>query len=73
MTAGACVGSANFDKLSLKVNKELNIATSHKEDRRTPLLDQVFIPDLMMSREITEPVDVTPATYMAELVVDELL
>ena len=68
----ACVGSANFDKLSLKVNKELNIATSHKETVNA-LLDQVFVPDLMMSREITEPVDVTPATYMAELVVDELL
>jgi cardiolipin synthase len=67
-----CVGSANFDKLSLQVNKELNLATSDP-DTVDALLDQVFIPDLMMSREITEPVEVTPATLLAEIMVDELL
>jgi len=67
-----CVGSANFDKLSLKVNKELNLATSDPATVNA-LLDQVFIPDLMLSREILSPVDVTPATYFAEIVVDELL
>jgi cardiolipin synthase len=67
-----CVGSANFDKLSLKINKELNLATSDPETVEA-LLDQVFIPDLLLSREITEPVDVSPATWVAELVVDELL
>ena len=67
-----CVGSANFDKLSLKVNKELNLATSDPETVNA-LLDQVFIPDLMMSREITAPVDVTVATHLAEIMVDELL
>lgn len=67
-----CVGSANLDKLSLKVNKELNLATS---DPATvgALLDQVFIPDLLASREITQPVVVTMATYLAEIAVDELL
>ena len=67
-----CVGSANFDKLSLKVNKELNLATSDPETVDA-LLEQVFIPDLMMSREITTPVEVTVATHAAEIIVDELL
>ena len=67
-----CVGSANFDKLSLKVNKELNLATSDP-DTVNALLDQVFIPDLMMSREITKPVEVTVATRLAEIMVDEAL
>jgi cardiolipin synthase len=68
----ACVGSANFDKLSLKVNKELNLATSHPETVNA-LIDKVFVPDLMMSQEILEPVDVAPTTYLAEIMVDELL
>jgi cardiolipin synthase len=68
----ACVGSANFDKLSLKVNKELNLATSDPETIDA-LLDQVFIPDLMLSREITEPVPLTLTTRLAEIAVDELL
>jgi len=68
----ASVGSANFDKLSLKVNKELNLATSDP-DTVAALLDQVFIPDMMMSREIREPIEVTAATRFVEIVVDELL
>ena len=68
----ACVGSANFDKLSLKVNKELNLATSHPETVNA-LIDKVFVPDLMMSREILNPVEVAPTTYLAEIMVDELL
>jgi phosphatidylserine/phosphatidylglycerophosphate/cardiolipin synthase-like enzyme len=66
------MGSANFDKLSLKVNKELNLATSDPETVNA-LLDQVFIPDMMMSREITRPFETTVATHLAEFVVDELL
>ena len=68
----ASVGSANFDKLSLKVNKELNLATSDPETINA-LLDQVFIPDMMMSREIKSPVEVTVANRFVEIVVDELL
>ena len=68
----ASMGSANFDKLSLKVNKELNLATS---DPKTvsALLDQVFIPDILMSREIVSPFETTLMTHLAEIVVDELL
>jgi len=66
------VGSANFDKLSLEINKELNLATSDPETVEA-LLDRLFIPDLLMSREITEPIDISTSTQLAEIVVDELL
>ncbi len=68
----ASVGSANFDKLSLKINKELNLATSDP-DTVQALFDQVFIPDMMMSTEITKTVEITMATRIAEIVVDEVL
>ena len=68
----ACVGTANFDKLSLKVNKELNLATSHR-GTVDALLEQVFIPDLMASREITDPVTVRLPDRIYEIAVDELL
>ena len=67
-----CVGSANFDKLSLKINKELNLATSDPGTVEA-LLDRLFIPDLLMSREITEPIDISISTQVAEIIVDELL
>ncbi len=68
----ACVGSANYDKLSLEVNKELNLATSHA-DTVNSLLDEVFIPDMAMSEELTERVVVTFAQRLAEKTVDEFL
>lgn len=68
----ASMGSANFDKLSLKINKELNLATSDPETIAA-LLDKLFIPDIMMSREINQPYAITLATHLAEIVVDELL
>jgi cardiolipin synthase len=68
----ASVGSANYDKLSLKINKELNLATSDPKTIQA-LLDQVFIPDMMMSKEINAPLEVTVATRLAEIMVDELL
>ena len=68
----ACVGSANFDKLSLKINKELNLATSDPS-AVDALIESVFIPDLMMSEEIVEPVDITMTAWVAEIIADELL
>lgn len=67
-----CVGSANFDKLGLKINKELNLATSDPATVEA-LLQQVFLPDLQASREITRPVAITLTARLAELAVDELL
>lgn len=66
------VGSANFDKLSLEINKELNLATSDPATVNA-LIERLFIPDLMMSREITEPVETDASTMVAEIIVDELL
>jgi len=67
-----CVGSANYDKLSLEVNKELNLATSHA-DTVNRLLDEVFLPDIAMSKEVTERVEVRFAQSLQERAVDELL
>ena len=68
----ACVGSANFDKLSLQINKELNLATSDPATVNK-LIDRVFLPDLMISTEIDEPVQLTITAKLAEVFVDEFL
>ena len=68
----ACVGSANFDKLSFQVNREVNLATSHKpvvDD----LLDRLFILDLARSTEISEMLEVTVQARFLEMVVDEIM
>jgi cardiolipin synthase len=68
----ASVGTANYDKLSLQVNKEVNLATSD-EDAVNELLDRVFIPDLARSKEVTETVDVTMRARFMEVIIDEVL
>ena len=68
----ACMGSANFDKLSLQVNREVNLATSHKpvvDD----LLERLFIPDLARSTEIDEALPVTVQSRLLEIVADEVM
>jgi cardiolipin synthase len=68
----ASVGSANFDKLSLQINEELNIATSNTavvDD----LMQRVFVEDFAISTEITEPHDLNLKHHIAEFVSDELL
>ncbi len=68
----ACLGSANFDKLSFRVNKETNLATSHPEfvDQ---LLERVFLKDMARSPELTEPFPESFSAHLAELVSDFLL
>ncbi len=68
----ACLGSANFDKLSLQINDEINLATAAPEFVAT-LLAELFVPDLARSREITAPMDVGLGNRFAEVVADELL
>ena len=68
----ACMGSANFDKMSLKINRELNIATSHPAVVAA-LLERVFLPDFAISEEVTEPLDVSLGDRLAEAAADELL
>jgi cardiolipin synthase len=68
----ASVGTANFDKLSLQVNKEVNLATSYGP-AVDELLSRVFIPDLAASTEITRMVDISLQARLLEVVVDEVL
>lgn len=68
----ACLGSANWDKLSFRTNKELNIATSHPEYVAN-LLRQVFIPDFEKSVELTEPFPERWSDRLAEVISDYLL
>ena len=68
----ACMGSANWDKLSFRTNKELNIATSHAP-YVDALLEQVFTPDFALSPELTEPFPVRWSDHLMEVVADYLL
>ncbi len=68
----ACMGSANWDKLSFRTNKELNIATSHAP-YVDALLEQVFVPDFASSVELTEPFPVRWSDHLMEIVADYML
>ena len=68
----SCVGSANWDKLSFKTNKELNIATSHPEYTQE-LLDRIFIPDFEQSVELLEPFPERWSDHLMEIVADFVL
>jgi cardiolipin synthase len=68
----ACVGSANFDKLSLQINEELNIATA------TPavvddLMQRIFLTDFAKSEEQLTPRPLNWTHHLAEFVSDEIL
>jgi len=67
-----CVGSANWDKLSFRTNKELNIATSHP-DYVDALMKKVFDPDFAKSIELVEPFPERWSDHLAEVVADYLL
>jgi cardiolipin synthase len=68
----ACLGSANWDKLSFRTNKELNIATSHPP-YVDGLLEEIFAPDFAQSVELTEPFPVRWSDHLMEVVADYLL
>lgn len=67
----ACLGSANFDYLSLRVNKELNIATSH-----APMVDalreQLFEVDFAKSEEMTAPLKERTMDRIAQMIANQL-
>src|SRR5574340_800507 len=65
------VGSANFDKLSLRINQETNLATS---DPRFvgQLARELFEADFARSREWTEARPVGWNDYIAEFIADQL-
>jgi len=66
-----CLGSANFDDLSLRVNKELNIATGDPVAVQQ-FLDQVLLPDLNKSVELKAPFPQKWSDYLMELMADHL-
>jgi len=68
----ACLGSANWDKLSFRTNKELNIATSHPE-YVDELHERVFDPDFENAIELTEPFPERWSDHLAEIIADYVL
>jgi cardiolipin synthase len=67
----ACFGSANFDSLSLRVNRELNLATSHPQ-AVAELVDRVFVQDMQRSVELTKPFPEKWSDFLTELLSDRL-
>ena len=65
----ACLGSANWDKLSFRINKELNIATSHP-DAVNELKKRLFETDMEKSVELTEPFPVRWSDHLVEVMAD---
>lgn len=62
----ASFGSANFDRLSMKVNQELNLATSHEPTVRK-LLGELFAPHFARSEELLEPLPWAWTDSIAEI------
>ena len=68
----ACLGSANLDRLSLRINKEANIATSDPQ-AVNELVNTLFMPDFERSPELTEPFPERWMDHLVETVGDYLL
>ncbi|MCU0898611.1 MAG: phosphatidylserine/phosphatidylglycerophosphate/cardiolipin synthase family protein [Burkholderiales bacterium] len=67
----ACFGSANFDKMSLKVNLETNLGTSDPEVVRR-LREELFERDFRRSRELTGTRPAGFADYFSEFIANQL-
>jgi len=67
----ACVGSANLDTLSMRINRELNLSFS---DRETVLrLEKtVFQPDFTNSKRVTLKQTEGISNHLSELIADQL-
>ena len=64
-----CVGSANFDRLSLRLNRELNIASSDPEAARQ-IRERLFEPDFSASPELTERIPERWLDHLVEIIGD---
>ena len=67
----ACLGSANLDKMSLRVNEELNLATSHGPAVQA-LERELFEPDFEKSTEMTRLFEERWTYYLSEMLADQL-
>ncbi len=65
----ACLGSANLDNLSLRINKELNVATSHPP-AVNELLASLFEPDFERAVELKEPFPERWVDHLSEIFID---
>ena len=65
----ACLGSANFDRLSLRLNRELNIASSEPALARQ-VIERLFEPDFRASPELTERIPERWVDHLVEIVGD---
>jgi cardiolipin synthase len=68
----ACVGSANWDKLSFRTNRELNLATADPA-AVDELLERVFAADFANSVELTEPFPARWSDHLVEVLADYML
>lgn len=59
----ACLGSANFNRLSMFKNKEINIAF-YDYDAVEELIEKLFVPDFENSRRYTEETDIPLIYYI---------
>ncbi len=66
-----CLGSANFDKLSFRINKELNLASSQPEIVQE-IVDEIFTPDFANSVELTQPLPSGWTNTLASIVASQL-
>lgn len=66
----ACVGSANFDKLSLRINRELDVATSDPQFVGR-LRRELFERDFALSTEINEPRPVGWSAYLSSFIANQ--
>lgn len=64
-----CLGSANWDRWSLRINKELNIASSEPEVA-AELEEKLFRPDFEASIELLEPFPERWSDHLLEIVGD---
>jgi cardiolipin synthase len=62
----ACMGSANLDRLSLKINREINVATS-EPGAVGELTEELFERDFATSTELAEPFPEQWADYLIEI------
>jgi cardiolipin synthase len=65
----ACLGSANLNLLSMRLNQEINIGISDPETVER-LRRELFEADFQISKELTEELDVGLPQYIAELILD---
>jgi cardiolipin synthase A/B len=66
-----CVGSANLDTLSMRINRELNLAFSDPDSLRR-LEKEVFLPDFRASKRIRIEETSSPVAPLAEAIADQL-